>query len=143
MRDAQAPRGFPSPLWGGARGGGTPDLRGLGVPPTLSLPHKGGGDAAARSSHHFGIPGYPQRPCSTPQLRNVRPTGSDTKSTRSVNFRGQPSRQELPSALRFVRIVARFERQLVGHEGGGVRGLGDREVGRQVALQEAGALELG
>src|SRR5262245_1148083 len=58
MSDTQAPRGFPSPscrrhvfdmTWGGVRGGGTPDLRGLGFPPTLSLPHKGGGDAAARS----------------------------------------------------------------------------------------------
>jgi len=36
-------------LWGGARGGGNPDIRCLGFPPTLSLPHKGGGDAVARS----------------------------------------------------------------------------------------------
>jgi cbb3-type cytochrome oxidase subunit 3 len=42
--------GFPSPLWGGARGGGTPDLRCSAIPPTLSLPHKGGGDAEASSS---------------------------------------------------------------------------------------------
>jgi uncharacterized protein len=42
--------GFPSPLWGGARGGGNPKPRCSGVPPTLSLPHKGGGEAAAHPS---------------------------------------------------------------------------------------------
>jgi len=49
MRKTQPLRGFPSPLWGGVGGGGTPALRGLRFPPTLSLPHKGGGDAGARS----------------------------------------------------------------------------------------------
>jgi acyl-CoA dehydrogenase len=39
--------GFPSPWWGGARGGGNPDDDRSGSPPSLSLPHKGGGDAAA------------------------------------------------------------------------------------------------
>jgi phosphopantothenoylcysteine decarboxylase/phosphopantothenate--cysteine ligase len=33
----------PSPLWGGDRGGGTHD--GPGIPPSLTLPHKGGGNA--------------------------------------------------------------------------------------------------
>src|SRR5688572_7489568 len=58
MRDRQAP-GSPSPLWGGARGGGIPGPRGSAIPPTLSLPHKGGGDAAARSvsSSRVGEPG--------------------------------------------------------------------------------------
>ena len=34
----------PSPLWGGVRGGGNPDISGSAIPPSLSLPHKGGGD---------------------------------------------------------------------------------------------------
>jgi hypothetical protein len=37
---------FPSPLWGGERGGGKPYIKGSGVPPSLSLPHKGGGDSS-------------------------------------------------------------------------------------------------
>ena len=41
----QTPRGFPSPLWGGVRGGGNPDGGCSAVPPSLSLPHKEGGDA--------------------------------------------------------------------------------------------------
>jgi hypothetical protein len=35
-----------SPLWGGVRGGGTPDICRSGVPPSLILPHKGGGETA-------------------------------------------------------------------------------------------------
>src|SRR5262245_23770085 len=31
-------RGFPSPLWGGVRGGGNPYGGGSAIPPTLSLP---------------------------------------------------------------------------------------------------------
>ena len=37
----------PSPLWGGVRGGGNPDGKCSAIPPSLSLPHKGGGDVAA------------------------------------------------------------------------------------------------
>jgi uncharacterized protein (DUF934 family) len=37
----------PSPLWGGVRGGGNPYLS--AIPPSLSLPHEGGGDDAAPS----------------------------------------------------------------------------------------------
>ena len=48
MRNTQALRGVLSPLWHGARGGEYHDIRGLGFPPTLSLLHKGGGDAVAR-----------------------------------------------------------------------------------------------
>jgi hypothetical protein len=40
---------FPSPLWGGVRGGGNPDDNRSAIPPTLSLPHEGGRDA-----HRFG-----------------------------------------------------------------------------------------
>ena len=36
--------GSPSPLWGGARGGGNPNVDCSGIPPSLSLPHEGGGD---------------------------------------------------------------------------------------------------
>ena len=39
---------FPSPLWGGARGGGNPYRRCSAIPPSLSLPHEGGGDACRR-----------------------------------------------------------------------------------------------
>src|SRR5262245_41430771 len=35
----------PSPLWGGDRGGGNHD--GLGIPPSLTLPHEGGGKPLA------------------------------------------------------------------------------------------------
>ena len=49
MVGSQAPRGFPSPLWGGVRGGGKPDGKRSAIPPSLSLPHKGGGDAAPRA----------------------------------------------------------------------------------------------
>jgi hypothetical protein len=51
-----APTGFPSPLRGGVRGGGNPDIGCSAIPPTLSLPHvvpkarlrrDGGGDATA------------------------------------------------------------------------------------------------
>ena len=37
----------PSPLWGGVRGGGHPADHGSAIPPSLSLPHKGGGDDEA------------------------------------------------------------------------------------------------
>ncbi len=37
--------GFPSPSWGGVRGGGSHDGRRSAIPPSLSLPHQGGGDA--------------------------------------------------------------------------------------------------
>src|SRR5262245_31281045 len=47
--------GFPSPLWGGVRGGGNPHLRCSGNPPTLSLPHKGGGDAVAAAMPHTSV----------------------------------------------------------------------------------------
>jgi hypothetical protein len=39
----RAPTAFPSPLWGGVRGGGIPEPSWF--PPSLSLPHMGGGDA--------------------------------------------------------------------------------------------------
>ena len=35
----------PSPLWGGVRGGGSHNGKCSAIPPSLSLPHKGGGDA--------------------------------------------------------------------------------------------------
>jgi len=50
----QTSREFPSPscrrrvfdtTWGGDRGGGKPDVKSSAVPPSLSLPHEGGGDA--------------------------------------------------------------------------------------------------
>jgi len=49
--------GFPSPLRGGVRGGGNPDDNRSAIPPTLSLPHKEGGDEAARiGDSHPGSP---------------------------------------------------------------------------------------
>ncbi len=59
--------GFPSPLWGGVRGGGNPEPGCSGIPPTLSLPHKGGGDPAARSS----LSNEAQFPCSPVGRRMV------------------------------------------------------------------------
>ncbi|HEX5999246.1 MAG TPA: PaaX family transcriptional regulator C-terminal domain-containing protein [Hyphomicrobiaceae bacterium] len=47
---ATSTTGSASPLWGGVRGGGTPDLKCSAMPPTLPLPHKGGGDAASSAS---------------------------------------------------------------------------------------------
>jgi hypothetical protein len=44
-----AARLFPSPLWGGARGGGKPDSNCSAIPPSLSLPHKGGGNTRGMS----------------------------------------------------------------------------------------------
>ena len=41
--------GSPSPLWGGVRGGGNPDDHRSAIPPSLSLPHKGGGDASGEA----------------------------------------------------------------------------------------------
>src|SRR5262249_22290994 len=57
-----AATGFPSPLWGGARGGGTPDFGCSAIPPTLSLPHKGGGGAVALSvpQHRGIVPSMPE-----------------------------------------------------------------------------------
>ncbi len=46
---AQGTTGSPSPLWGEARGGGNPKPPRSAIPPTLSLPHKGGGDDVARA----------------------------------------------------------------------------------------------
>ena len=43
-----APHASPSPLWGGVRGGGNPDDDRSAIPPSLSLPHKGGGDAGGK-----------------------------------------------------------------------------------------------
>jgi phenylacetic acid degradation operon negative regulatory protein len=51
--------GFPSPLWGGIRGGGNRNLGRSAIPPTLSLPHKGGGDAAASAPPPSGPPARP------------------------------------------------------------------------------------
>src|SRR6185503_118618 len=45
----QTPSGFPSPLWGGVRGGGSHDIQCSAIPPSLSLPHKGGGKRFAAS----------------------------------------------------------------------------------------------
>jgi urea transport system permease protein len=45
-RAGRVTSGFPSPLWGGVRGGGNPDTDRSVIPASLSLPHKGGGDAA-------------------------------------------------------------------------------------------------
>ena len=44
---------------------------------------------------------------------------------------------------RLLALLAGVERELVGHQGGGVGGLRHGEIGGQVAVQEAGALELG
>jgi hypothetical protein len=52
MRHAALTTEFPSPLWGGVRGGGNPDGRRSAIPPSLSLPHKGGGNGAARSESY-------------------------------------------------------------------------------------------
>jgi rhodanese-related sulfurtransferase len=41
--------GEPEGLWGGVRGGGNPDGNRPAIPPSLSLPHEGGGDAEARA----------------------------------------------------------------------------------------------
>jgi alpha-D-ribose 1-methylphosphonate 5-triphosphate synthase subunit PhnI len=46
---------FPCPLWGGVRDGGNPDLRCSAIPPTLSLPHEGGGDAVASASPQVSV----------------------------------------------------------------------------------------
>jgi urea transport system permease protein len=43
-RAGRVTSGFPSPLWGGVRGGGNPDTDRSVIPASLSLPHKGGGD---------------------------------------------------------------------------------------------------
>jgi len=45
MTEKQSPPASPSPWWGGVRGGGNPNLGCSGIPPSLSLPHKGGGHA--------------------------------------------------------------------------------------------------
>ena len=52
--DAREPSPSPSrrrrafdTTWGGVRGGGNPDVPGSAIPPSLSLPHEGGGDAVA------------------------------------------------------------------------------------------------
>jgi threonylcarbamoyladenosine tRNA methylthiotransferase MtaB len=46
MSDPLTPPASPSPLWGGVRGGGNPDVEGSAIPPSLSLPHEGGGNAS-------------------------------------------------------------------------------------------------
>ena len=66
---------------------------------------------------------------------------------------GLPQARALePPALRFAlakgrerlnpTLIPGFQGKLVGHQGGDVGGLRDREVGGQVAVQQAGALEL-
>jgi phosphopantothenoylcysteine decarboxylase / phosphopantothenate---cysteine ligase len=42
---------FPSPLWGGDRGGGSPDDRGSAIPPSPTLPHKWGGGHPLAGRH--------------------------------------------------------------------------------------------
>ena len=55
---------FPSPscrrrvfdtTWGGVRGGGSPDGGRSAIPPSLTLPHKGGGKGARRASGSLAI----------------------------------------------------------------------------------------
>src|SRR6185295_16196356 len=56
---------------GGARGGGNPDIRGLGFPPTLSLPHKGGGDAVVRSVSSAKVSAAGDRPTRSGYLNST------------------------------------------------------------------------
>ena len=65
--------GFPSPLWGGVRGGGNPDDRGLGGPPSLTLPHEGEGD-----SHNRG--GNPRIAALRQALAKLETAASGTKT---------------------------------------------------------------
>ncbi|HEX5998901.1 MAG TPA: UDP-2,3-diacylglucosamine diphosphatase LpxI [Hyphomicrobiaceae bacterium] len=72
----------PSPLWGGVRCGGNPDIGGSAIPPTLSLPHvapkarlrrDGGGDAGPLGRLHSTNVNRSQ---SSPEIRvvgSVRP----------------------------------------------------------------------
>src|SRR5262245_47961979 len=69
-------------------------------------------------------------------------TGGVGIYTRVVNFEVEPARQG-PSLFDVRAVIACIKGQLVGHQGGGVGGLGDGEVGRQIVLQKSGALELG
>src|SRR5262249_2741880 len=98
---AASTTGFPSPLWGGVRGGGNPGLRYSAIPPTLSLPHAfgarlrrdGGGDAYTEGGEsHSGNRGHdadtasvrgarsaPARRC----MRNTNSIASSRKATGS------------------------------------------------------------
>jgi len=53
MIEAQGAR-FPSPLWGGDRGGGSPEPKCSAIPPSLTLPHEGGGNV--RSFPSLSLP---------------------------------------------------------------------------------------
>jgi hypothetical protein len=57
FRPPKSTAGVPLPLAGrGGEGWGEPRLLKFKNPPTLSLPHKGGGDAAAGAALHFESP---------------------------------------------------------------------------------------
>jgi hypothetical protein len=46
--------GEPEGLWGGVRGGGNPNGNRSAIPPSLSLPHKGGGDDGRTHAFRMG-----------------------------------------------------------------------------------------
>src|SRR6202008_4527251 len=66
--------GCPSPSWGGVRGGGKP--RGgqiaTAIPPTLSLPHEGGGDPGASAALIVGAGASFQRKRTIGRLQQLR-----------------------------------------------------------------------
>src|SRR5581483_438139 len=57
MSDPQAPCEFPSPLWGGVRGGGNPHKKRSAIPLSPALPHEGGGSSSRGGGECAGQPG--------------------------------------------------------------------------------------
>src|SRR5262245_11452069 len=92
-------------------------------------------------------PGRPtQGPCETRAIPTIRLWSVSRTGSHPAIGLSPRRRSRLILANRRQRLIAAFipglKRELVRHQRGEVGGLGDREVGGQIAVQEARALEL-
>src|SRR5262249_43389250 len=80
------------PLWGGVRGGGNPSSRSGRIPPSLSLPHKGGGKSSvsARAVHAIQSRKVRQWPATAGAASAHAATIADQFTRQAAQFAASP-----------------------------------------------------